>query len=231
VATVTERAPWAFVAGGRAITAVAAWKVPGVPPRSLGVQLRPPGLARARKQGGAGEWSNKAEQVFGGKMNVAGALMLADSAEQVPALKAQILANDAADPQGTLIAEVATAYDLLPGTPEQQRKKLEVLDRIRDRLTPRVLADLPADERARVDELSPPESLRVLAPTDLPALLRRRFEENDGRVGTVFYVKYKNDVSLSDGHNLLRSRARRTTCACPTARWSRPRAARPCSPR
>src|ERR1039458_6414263 len=69
-------------------------------------------------------------------MNVAGALMLADSAAQVPALKAQILANDAADPQGTLIAEVATAYDLLPGTPAEQKQKLEVLDRIRGRVTP-----------------------------------------------------------------------------------------------
>jgi predicted RND superfamily exporter protein len=34
--------------------------------------------------------------------------------------------------------------------------------------------------------------------------LRRRFEENDGTVGTVFYVKYRNDVIFSDGHNLLR---------------------------
>jgi predicted RND superfamily exporter protein len=34
--------------------------------------------------------------------------------------------------------------------------------------------------------------------------LRRRFEENDGRVGTVFYVRYKNELSLSNGRNLLR---------------------------
>jgi hypothetical protein len=203
VATATERAPWAVLAAATLVTALAAWQLPGF--------LRDPWEynfdhlgSRGSKQGGPGEWSNKAEQVFGGKMNVAGALMLADSAEQVPALEAQILANDAADPQGQLIADVATAYDLLPGTPVEQAKKLEVLGRIRDRLTPRVLADLPTDERARVEELRPPESLHVLEPKDLPALLRRRFEENDGRVGTVFYVKYKNDVSLSDGHNLLR---------------------------
>jgi hypothetical protein len=203
LALVTERWPWALLGGAAAVTAMAAWQVPGF--------LRDPWEynfdhlgSRGGKQGGAGEWSNKAERVFGGKMNVAGALMLADSAEQVPVLKAQILANDAADPQGKLIADVATVYDLLPGTPAEQKKKLEVLDRIRDRLTPRVLADLPADERARVDELRPPERLRVLEPKDLPPLLRRRFEENDGRVGTVFYVKYGNDVSLSDGHNLLR---------------------------
>src|SRR5262249_1562809 len=39
---------------------------------------------------------------------------------------------------------------------------------------------------------------------DLPAFLRVRFQEKSGVLGTVFYVKYKNDVSLSDGKNLLR---------------------------
>jgi predicted RND superfamily exporter protein len=160
--------------------------------------------SRGSKHGGAGEWSNKADAVFGGKMNVAGALMLADTPEQVPLIQAQILANDAADPQGRLIAEVATAYDLLPGTALEQRAKLAVLAGIRDRLTPAVLDRLSLPERARVDELRPPQTLRVLEPKDLPLLLRRRFEENDGRIGTVFYVKYRNEVSLSDGHNLLR---------------------------
>jgi predicted RND superfamily exporter protein len=203
VARATERAPWAFLAVAAAVTIAAMWKVPAF--------LRDPWEynfdrlgSRGSKEGGAGEWSNKAERVFGGKMNVAGALMLADSAEQVPLLKAQILANDAADPQGRLIADVATAYDLLPGTLAEQQKKLEVLGRIRERLTPAVLHDLPAGERARVEELVPPTTLRPLEPKDLPPLLRRRFEENDGRVGTVFYVKYDNGVSLSDGHNLLR---------------------------
>src|SRR6202011_3586727 len=50
----------------------------------------------------------------------------------------------------------------------------------------------------------PPESLRPVGPKDLPSLLRRRFQENDGTIGTIFYVKYRNDVVLSNGHNLLR---------------------------
>ena len=203
VARATERAPWAFVAAAMAVTGVAAWKIPAFVRDPWEYNFDRLG-SRGSKQGGAGEWSNKAERVFGGKMNVAGALMLADTAEQVPLVKARILANDAADPQGRLIAEIATVYDLLPGTVEEQRDKLEILGRIRDRLTPAVLHDLPDDERARVEELRPPEGLRVLGAADLPGLLRRRFEENDGRVGTVFYVKYRNEVSLSDGHNLLR---------------------------
>ncbi len=203
LARATERAPRVFVVAALVLTAVAAWKIPSF--------LRDPWEydfdhlgSRGSKKGGAGEWSVKAEKVFGGKMNVAGALMLADAPEQVPALKAQILANDAADPQGSLIADIATVADLLPGPPDSQRRKLEILDRIRDRLTPAVLESLPGDERARVEELRPPESLHVLQPKDLPALLRRRFEERDGRVGTVFYVKYRNSVVFSDGHNLLR---------------------------
>ncbi len=203
IARATERAPWVFVSAAVALTALAALRIPRF--------LRDPWEydfdhlgSRGTKRGGAGEWSNRAEKVFGGKMNVAGALMLADRPEQVSLLRAQILANDAADPKGRLVADVATVYDLLPGTPEQQQQKLATLGRIRERLTPAVLEGLPPDERVRVDELRPPERLRVLAPEDLPPLLRRRFEENDGRVGTVFYVKYKNSVVLSDGHNLLR---------------------------
>ena len=203
IARATERAPRFIVALAVLLTVAAAWRIPAF--------LRDPWEydfdrlgSRGSKQGGAGEWSNKAEAVFGGKMNVAGARMLADTPEQVPLLKARILANDAADPRGSLIAGVATADDLLPGTPDEQRRKLAILDRVRERLTPAVLAALPSDERARVESLRPPEALHVLTAHDLPVLLRRRFEENDGRVGTVFYVKYRNDVVLSDGHNLLR---------------------------
>ena len=145
--------------------------------------------------------------------------MLADTPAQVPLLKAQILKNDAADPQGTLIAEVLTVADLLPGTIDEQRSKIAILDRIRDRLTPAVLSGLSASDRADVDGMTPPTTLRPLGPSDLPALFRRRFTENNGTVGTVFYVKYRNDVVLSDGHNLsFASPRQRTTSFCPTAR-------------
>jgi hypothetical protein len=211
IAAATERAPWAFLAIAAALTAVAAFKLPAY--------LRDPWEydfdrlgSRESKHGGAGEWSNKAERVFGGKMNIAGALMLADSPEQVPLVKQAILARDAQDPQGRLVSEVATVADLLPGTPEQQKEKLAVLDSIRSRLAPEVVDSLAPDERARIEEMRPPMTLHELTANDLPPLLRRRFEESGSRgtiVGTVFYVKYydftrKSDVSYSDGHLLLR---------------------------
>ena len=203
VGDVTARHPRLFVGVAAVLTVVALVKIPKFIQDPWEYNFHNLG-SRTSHHGGAGEWSNKAEKVFGGKMNVAGAMMLADTPEQVPLLKAKILANDAADPKGTVIADIATVNDLLPGTKEEQEKKLEVLERIRDRLTPRVLHELADDERARVDEVNPPDTLRVLEAKDLPSLLRRRFEESNGTVGTLFYVKYKSGVSLSDGHNLLR---------------------------
>ena len=201
----TERRAKPIVAVGLVLTVLAAWKLPTFLRDPWEYNFAKLG-SRGSKKGGAGEWSNKAEEVFGGKMNVAGALMLADTPEQVPLLKARILENDAADAvdgRERLIAEISTIADLLPGTRAEQEQKLAVLDRIRERLTPRIMLDLDPAERKRVEEIRPPETLRLIRAEDVPALLRRRFEEKDGRVGTVFYVKYAS-ISLSDGHNLLR---------------------------
>ncbi|KYF85736.1 RND transporter [Sorangium cellulosum] len=200
---VTRRWPVVILAVAPLILILSAWKLPAYVKDPWEYNFARLGSKSSREKG-AGSWSLKASEVFGGKMNVAGAMMLADTPEQVPAIKAQILANDAKDPEGKLVADVATIADVLPGSPEEQRQKLEILGRIRDRLTPRVLKSLSPEDRERALQMRPPESLRVITPHDLPDLIRRRFEENNGVVGTVFYVKYKNNVSFSNGKNLLR---------------------------
>jgi uncharacterized protein len=160
--------------------------------------------SRSSKVGGAGEWSNKADEVFRGKQNISGTLILADKPEQVPALEAQILANDSADPQGKLIDEIVTVEHFLPGNADEQKKKLAVLDRMRDRLTPRVLSEVSDSERARLEEMKPPDDLAQTLAKDLPPLIRRRFEENNGVLGTLMYIKYQYGVHYSDGRTLLR---------------------------
>ncbi|MFO0736235.1 MAG: MMPL family transporter [Labilithrix sp.] len=203
IARITERFPKAIVALAVVVTVVAVVKIPAFIRDPWEYNFARLGSKESKKSG-AGEWSTKAEDVFGGKMNVAGALMLADKPEQTPLVKQQILANDAKDPKGKLIADISTVYDMLPGTKEEQQAKLAVLERIRDRLTPRVLHDMSEDERKTLEEMKPPEDLKVLEAKDLPALIRRRFEERDGTLGTVFYVKTASSVSRSNGRNLLR---------------------------
>jgi predicted RND superfamily exporter protein len=203
-ARLTDRWAWPIVALSLTVFAFAASRCPGY--------LRDPWEydfdklgSRSSKTGGAGEWSNRADnEVFRGKQNISGTLILADTPEQVPAVKEHILGADRADAQGALIDNIITVQNYLPGTPAEQREKLAVLDSIRERLTPRVLADVTDAERARLLALRPPDDLKEVVARDLPALIRRRFEERDGKVGTVMYVQYKYGVSFSDGHNLLR---------------------------
>ena len=208
------------------VTIVAVVEAPGVPPRSVGVQLRQARLEGARSSG-AGEWSAKADRrSSAGKMNIAGALMLADTPEQVAAVKEQILANDATDPQGALIAEVTTVDDFLPGTRRGAEGRSSTCSSAFAIASRRACLARHDRRRAKtLREMKPPEDLTRPRAERPPAAAPRRFEENNGTLGTVFYVKYKYDVSLSDGHNLLRMAKTTDNVPRPTARASRPRAA------
>ncbi len=204
IARFTERSPKPILLVAALITIGAAYKLPGYLKDPWEYNFDHLGSRGSKSHGGVGEWSNKAEKVFGGKMNIAGARMFADSPEQVPLIKAKMFENDKSMNAGDLlINDIPTITDLLPATDKEQEEKLVILDEIRDRISPRVLFDMPEDERARLLEIKPPDTLHVLRATDLPSLLRRRFEEKDGRVGTVFYVKF-NVFSFANGHNLLK---------------------------
>ncbi len=203
VARLTERWPAFFILVPLAITAYAAIHVPAYLADPWEYNFSKLG-SRSSKVGGAGEWSNKADEVFRGKQNISGTLILADTPEQVPMLEQKIRDNDDADKQGQLIEDIVTVWDFLPGSPETQSKKLEIIDRMRERLTPRVLGEMSDEERKRIEEMMPPDSMAMVEPKELPPLIRRRFEENNGRLGTLLYIKYKFGVSFSDGRTLLR---------------------------
>jgi hypothetical protein len=203
LARLVGRYPIPIVGAALVLSAVAAWKLPDYLRDPWEYDFSKLGSARTHDKG-AGAWSSKADRVFGGRANVAGAMMVADSSGQVPLIKRQILEKDVASGDGRAIDDVVTVWDLLPGSPEEQRAKLGVLERLRGRLTPRVLSELDPQEREYALKLKSREKQEVIHPEDLPPLLQRRFEENNGTLGTVYYVKYNNQRSLSDGHNLLR---------------------------
>jgi predicted RND superfamily exporter protein len=205
-AWLTQRFPKSLVVLFLGITAVSAYTLPGFlrDPWEYNFHNLGSRGSKAQGGGGAGEWSNKADAVFQGKADISGARIMADTPEQVPQVKAKILEADSRDPQGKLISNIVTLDDFLPGTADEQKQKLEVLDRMRDRLTPRVLQGLAPEERKRVEEMMPPENLAAVTTKDVPALIRRRFEELNGNVGTLFYIQYVPNTSWSDGHTVLR---------------------------
>jgi predicted RND superfamily exporter protein len=207
VGNATERWPRVFVGVAAAATIVSAFALPSFLRDPWEYDFDKLGSKHAR-DGGAFQWSKKADRILQGKrMNLAGSLVLADTPAEVPLVKQKILEQDRADPEGALIEGISTVWDFLPGTPEEQKKKLAVLERIRDRITPTVLSKLKPEDASKLREMIPPESLHVLGVDDLPPLLKRRFQERNGTIGTVFYVRYKPEVSRNDGHNLLRMTA------------------------
>jgi predicted exporter len=199
----TQRWAWPVILAAVAVTAVTASHLPGF--------LRDPWEydfdklgSSGSQNGGAEQTSRTADAILSGGMGLDGSLILADRPEQVAEVKARILEHDAADPAGSLIESISTVDDFLPA---DQPAKLEVLARLRERLTPAVLASLKPDERADVSALIPPESLRPLEARDLPDLVRHRFQERSGALGTILYLRYRRNVSTNDGHNLLRMAA------------------------
>ncbi len=132
-------------------------------------------------------------------------VVLADSIDEVEPLKATIRRQDENAPGPPVIGQIATIYDLLPGPPEVQERKLELLANIRKLTHDPALAVLTDKERADIAQVDPPADLKLLTPQDLPPIARRPFTEVDGTVGRVVLV-YPPDLGVSvwNGRDLLR---------------------------
>ena len=129
-------------------------------------------------------------------------VVLADRIDQVEEIRDAIRARDAGPRQ--LIGNILTVYDVLPGDPTEQRRKLQLLAEIRKLARDPSIDLLPEKQRDDVARLTPPDDLRPLTPADLPPLARRPFTENDGTIGRLVLVYHaEKNVSMWDGHDLL----------------------------
>jgi predicted RND superfamily exporter protein len=129
-------------------------------------------------------------------------VLVADRPEQVEEMRAAIRAqDDAARPH---VGPILSVYDVLPGTPAQQRRKLALLADIRKLASDPGVETLDAETRAQIHENLPPATLSAVGPADLPAFVRRPFTEGDGTVGRVLLVYHADGrPSTWDGHELL----------------------------
>jgi predicted RND superfamily exporter protein len=129
-------------------------------------------------------------------------VLVADKVEQVEAMRRAIRAqDDAARPH---VGQIVSIYDVLPGAPDVQRRKLALLRDIRKLATDPGIETLDAATRKQIHDNLPPATLRALGPDDLPPLVRRPFAELDGTVGRVLLVYHaEGTASMWDGHELL----------------------------
>jgi predicted RND superfamily exporter protein len=203
VARLSSRQPTAVLAAAAALTAVAAWPLPAYladPWEYDFGKLR----SASSSERGAGKWSLRANEVFQSRGSPH--LVLADRAEDAPAVAASVLAADARVTGGRFVERVDTVWNVLGGVPEVQRRKLEILADIRE-IIDRIRMRLDDADRAVADRWRPPEYLAELRPKDLPPLVREQYGERGvGRTprdGTAVFVYFARHVSQSRGQNLL----------------------------
>jgi len=132
-------------------------------------------------------------------------IVLADGVDEVEPIKQAIRRQDHDFPGPDVIGQVVTIWDLLPGVPEVQQRKLALIAQIRKLTHDPSLELLNAKERADLAKIDPPTGLHELAPSDLPPFARRPFTETDGTIGRVVLV-YPPEQGLSvwSGRDLLK---------------------------
>jgi predicted RND superfamily exporter protein len=132
-------------------------------------------------------------------------ILLADAVDEVEPLKAAIRRQDREAPGKDVIGQIVTIFDLLPGAPEVQRRKLEILAQIRKLTHDPALVVLNEKEKADLAKIDPSPDLHELTPQDLPPIARRPFTEVDGAVGKVVLVyPPEQGISVWNGRDLLR---------------------------
>jgi predicted RND superfamily exporter protein len=132
-------------------------------------------------------------------------IVLADRPEDVPAIKAAILKQDEDAPGPPVIGRVVTMYDVLPGWPAEQARKLALIAQIRKLVDDPALEAASDEDRKQIKSIDPPRDLHELSIVDLPPLARRPFTERDGTVGRVVLVYFvEHGLSVWNGKDLIR---------------------------
>jgi predicted RND superfamily exporter protein len=120
----------------------------------------------------------------------------ASEAERV----AQALREEQKQGEGAkLISSVNTMQQFVP---EDQSKKVSVLEQIRGVLPPSIMSRLPAADRKRIDSFLTPEAFHPFTQKELPHLVLDKFTEKDGSIGKLVLVEPPVDSASWSGHEL-----------------------------
>ena len=197
---VSARYPLAILLGAAVLCVVAAAPLPRYLADPWEYDFAKLKSQRSRAEGAA-NWSIKANQLFGTRGSPY--LLMADDPSQVQAVAEEVRRRDQEITGGKFIRRIETIQDRLGGSPAEVAKKLDLLAKIREHID-KSRSRLSEHEREIADEWRPPDWLRPLTAQDLPELVRARFTERDGRVGTPIYVYLNPAISQSQGENLLK---------------------------
>jgi len=148
----------------------------------------------------ARHWMQVSDQNFG-RGHSGRTYIAAERPDQVPLIIDTLQHLDDGKPEKA--RTIGTIESALTFVPPDQDKRLAVLSEIRTMLDD-ALDALDDKERAKLAELRPPDDLRAFTAQDLPASLRDRLSEKDGRIGYLIAIRPANDLDEWNGKDLIR---------------------------
>jgi hypothetical protein len=159
--------------------------------------------ARSESREGEARWYDDNQQVFGRTLSPI--VILTERPDQVRSTSDALRAADAQAGGAPLLDRIVSIGDLLPGSPDEQRRKLAVLGEIRATMRDPSFKLLDEDERRSIEKYVPPANLSAIGVDDLPPLMRRPFTEVDGRTDRVMLVLPRSDTYKPwDGRDMMR---------------------------
>ena len=125
----------------------------------------------------------------------------ADRPDQVPMIIESLHAIDRDKPERA--HTMGAIESILTFVPPDQAKRVAVLDDIRA-LIDEASDALDDTEQKELADLRPPDDLKTFTAHDLPATLRDRLTEKDGRIGYLIAIRPSNYLDEWNGKDLIR---------------------------
>jgi predicted RND superfamily exporter protein len=134
-------------------------------------------------------------------------ILLADRVEQVPKIKAALKKYMVDNPAAKVktIKKIKTIYDYIPGTGEEQLKKIKIIVDLRGLILDNLDKIKKEEERKEIESLVPPERLEPITVDNLPAELVRPYIELDGTRGTLMLVDMAGSIWTGESINRFAS--------------------------
>jgi len=149
----------------------------------------------------AQKWMTVVDQSFGQGLD-GGFAIVVPKREDTAAIEAKLRAVDAGKPpRERLFDNVVSLDDIVP---KDQPAKLAVLAEIRTLLTSKDIEQLDEDERKKLEELIPPETIPLLRDTDIPDAIAWPFIEADQTRGKIVLATIGKGYEVWDTRDTTR---------------------------
>ncbi len=129
-------------------------------------------------------------------------IIAADSREQVPKIVEALQSADQGKPVDAQTFGSVDSIEMF--VPDDEPKRIAALDEIRTLLDDPALDSLDPEQKRDLEKLRPPDRVEPITVDNLPASLRDKFVEKDGRVGYLISIRPANKLDEWNGHDLIR---------------------------